>query len=117
MDDWKQVTFSDETVITARSLHTHKLKWVRSMHGLNPRLIVPTVRGGGPATMTWGCISTFGFTINAAGYVKVLVDNLLPVMQEYFQYRPCMFQQNNAAVHTAHEVDEFFKAHNMQILD
>ncbi|RYG95422.1 hypothetical protein EON65_56010 [archaeon] len=125
VDDWKQVIFSDETVITARPLHTHKLKWVRSLHELNPRLIVPTVRGGGPAIMTWGCISTFGFhdfilldgTINAAGYVKFFGDNLVPVMQEYFQHRPCMFQQDNAAVHTAHEVTSFFRAHNIQALD
>ncbi|RYY43223.1 MAG: hypothetical protein EOO06_20015 [Chitinophagaceae bacterium] len=38
-------------------------------------------------------------------------------MQEYFQYRPCMFQQDNAAVHTAHEVTSFFRAHNIQVLD
>ncbi|RYG91637.1 hypothetical protein EON65_59375 [archaeon] len=75
--------------------------------------------------MTWECISTYGFhdfilldgTINAAGCVKLLVDNLLPVMQEYFQYRLCIFQHDNAAVHTAHEVDEFFRAHNIQVLD
>lgn len=75
--------------------------------------------------MTWGCISTFGFhdfilldgTMTAAGYVKVLVDNLIPVTQEYFQHRPCIFQQDNAAVHTAHEVDSFFRAHKMQVLD
>ncbi|RYH06907.1 hypothetical protein EON65_42305, partial [archaeon] len=125
VDDWKQVIFSDETIITARPVHTHKLKWVKPVHGLNPRLIVPTMRGGGPAIMTWGCISIYGFhdfvlldgTIDAAGCVKLLVDNLLPVMQEYFQHRPCMFQQDNATVHTAHEVDEFFKAHNTQVLD
>ncbi|RYG91636.1 hypothetical protein EON65_59370 [archaeon] len=33
MDDWKQVIFSDEAVITARPLHTHKLRWIRPMHG------------------------------------------------------------------------------------
>ncbi|RYG94234.1 hypothetical protein EON65_57815 [archaeon] len=53
---------------------------------------------------------------NAAGYVKVLGDNLVPVIQEYFQYRPCIFQQDNAAVHTAHEVTSFFRAHNIQVL-
>ncbi|RYG62725.1 hypothetical protein EON64_17335 [archaeon] len=87
---------------------------------MNPRLIVPTVRGGGPSIMTWGCISTFGFhdfvlldgTINAdaAGYVKVLEDNLVPVIQEYYKYRPCIFQQDNAAAHTAHEMTSFFQS-------
>ncbi|RYH14795.1 hypothetical protein EON65_32995 [archaeon] len=67
---------------------------MKPVHGLNPRLVIPTVRGGGPAIMTWGCISTFGFhdlvlldgTINAAGYVKILEDNLVPVIQEYFYF-------------------------------
>ncbi|RYH15065.1 hypothetical protein EON65_32400, partial [archaeon] len=119
VDDWKQVIFSDETVITARPVHNHKLKWVKPVHGLNPRLIVPTVRGGGPAIMTCGFhdFVLLDGKMDAAGYVKLLVDNLLPVVQEYFQHHPCMFQQDNAAVHTAHEVDEFFKAHNMQVLD
>jgi transposase len=124
-DDWKQVIFSDETVITARPSDSHKLRWTKHTHGLNPRLVVPTVRGGGPAIMTWGCISTYGFhdfillegMMDAAGYVTVLKDNLIPVIREYFKRHPCIFQQDGASVHTAHEVTEFFIAHNMQVLD
>jgi hypothetical protein len=75
--------------------------------------------------LTWGCTLTFGFndivllkdTMNAVGYVKVLEDNLIPILQEYFQHRPCIFQQDNAAVHTANEVDNFFKARKLQVLD
>ena len=59
-EDWKQVIFSDETVILARPSDIHRLKWTKPMHGLNPKLVIPTVPGGGPAIMAWGCISKYG---------------------------------------------------------
>ena len=77
VDDWKQVIFSHETVITARPLHLHGRKWTKPTDRLHPRLIVPAVQGGGPAVMTWGCISKYGLhniillqdTLNAAGWL------------------------------------------------
>ncbi|RYG97989.1 hypothetical protein EON65_52020 [archaeon] len=50
-------------------------------------------------------------------YTTVLQHNLLPVLEQYFHGRPCIFQQDNAAVHTAHEVLEFFHAQHLQVLD
>ncbi|RYY86451.1 hypothetical protein EON63_05775 [archaeon] len=35
----------------------------------------------------------------------------------YWQQSATNFQQDNAAVHTAHEVHEFFHAHHLQVLD
>jgi transposase len=125
VDKWKQVIFSDETVITAVSSDSHKLRWTKPTRRLNPKLLVPTVRGGGLAIMVWGCISQYGFhdlilldgTVDAKGYVAVLKDYLIPIIQQYFGRRPCLFQQDGASVHTAHEVSEFFKSHNLQVLD
>ncbi|RYH04839.1 hypothetical protein EON65_46335 [archaeon] len=56
VQQWKQVISSDETVILARSSETHKLRWVKPTHGLIPKLVFPTVQGGGVAIMVWGCI-------------------------------------------------------------
>jgi transposase len=53
VEQWKQVIFSDETVITARSSHEHKIKWTKPTRGLNRKLIIPTVKGGGVAMMVW----------------------------------------------------------------
>ncbi|RYG58505.1 hypothetical protein EON64_21250 [archaeon] len=125
VQQWKQVIFSDETPVLARPSDTHKLRWVKPTHGLNPKLVVPTVQGGGVAKMVWGCISTYGFhdlvlldgTVDAKGYVTLLQHYLLPVIQQYFHCSPCIFQQDNAAVHTAHDVHEFFHAQHLQVLD
>ncbi|RYH29408.1 hypothetical protein EON65_08545 [archaeon] len=79
VDQWKQIILSVETVILARPSETHKLRWTKPTQGLNPKLVVPTVQGGGAAIMVWGWISTYGFhdlilldgTVDAKGYVTV----------------------------------------------
>jgi transposase len=124
-EDWKQVIFSDETVITAIPLHSHKLKWIDTTEPLDPALIIPTVQGGGAKIMTWGCISTFGFhnfvlledRVNAEAYINTLSTDLLPIIQQYFHYQPCIFQQDGASIHTAQAVQQFFQDNNLQVLD
>ncbi|RYG67283.1 hypothetical protein EON64_07795 [archaeon] len=55
--------------------------------------------------------------MRAKGYVTVLQQCLLPVIGQYFHGRPCIFQQDKVAVHTAHEVHEFFHAQHLLVLD
>jgi hypothetical protein len=125
VDDWKQVIFSDETMVTARLLHPHKLVWTKPTRKLNPKLVVPTVQGGGSSIMTWGCISKFGFhdfillqeTLDSSGYIDVLSENLLPLIRNYFGREPCIFQQDGASVHTAHMVTEFLHRHHITCLE
>ncbi|RYG63348.1 hypothetical protein EON64_16095, partial [archaeon] len=98
---------------------------MKPTQGLNPKLVIPTVQGGGVVIMIWGCISTYGFhdlilldgMVGAKGYVTLLQHYLLPVIQQYSPGRPCIFQQDSAAVHTVHEVHEFFHAQHLQVLD
>ncbi|RYG96612.1 hypothetical protein EON65_54140 [archaeon] len=61
VEQWKQIIFSDETVTPARLSDVHKVRWVQLTQGLNPKLVVPTVQGGGVTIMVWGCISHYGF--------------------------------------------------------
>lgn len=115
-DDWKRVIFSDESIITARSVLLHELKWVKPTHGLNPKLIMPVVQGSGPQFMVWGCISKFGVhdltciegNLDSAGYVKILNNDLLTTIHTYFDSNPYYFQQDGAAIHSGNVVLEFF---------
>jgi hypothetical protein len=124
VEQWKQVIFSDETVITARSSHEHKIKWTKPTRGLNRKLIIPTMQGGGVVIMVWGCISQYGFhdlvlldgRVDAIGYITVLQDYLVPIISEYFRNRPWIFQQDNATAHTAHGVTDFFCLNNMEVM-
>ncbi|RYG93601.1 hypothetical protein EON65_58685, partial [archaeon] len=54
VDQWKQVILSEETVIPARSSDSHKVKWTKPTRGLNPKLVLPTVQGGGVVIMVCG---------------------------------------------------------------
>jgi transposase len=125
VEQWKQVIFSDETLIPARSSDAHKVVWTKPTHALNPKLVIPTVQGGGVAIMVWGCISQYGFhdlilldgTVDGAGYAKVLQDYLLPIIQQYFGQHPCIFQQDGASVHRTNKAVTFFHEHNLQVLE
>jgi len=125
VNHWKRIIFSDETVIPARPVNPHKLVWTKHTDHLDPKLIIPTVQGGGVKLMGWGCISTHGFhdfvqledSINAIGYIKILDTYLLPVIADYFLNKPCIFQQDGASVHTANATREFFKRKRMQVLE
>ena len=116
VNDWKNVIFSDESIITSRSVLLHELKWTKPTHDLNPQLVIPVVQGSGPQFMVWGCISKFGVhdltciegNLDSTGYVKILKDNLLPIIKQYFGSNPYYFQQDGAAIHNANMVLKFF---------
>ncbi len=56
-----------------------------------------------------GCICAYSMgsmhllegTMNAESEIKVFVQHMLPSRQCVFQGRPCVFQQDNAKLHTA----------------
>jgi transposase len=125
VDDWKNVIFSDEVLITSRPVNARHLIWTKSTDPLNPDLIIPTIQGGGSKIMVWSCISKFGFhdlvrlegSVDALKYLSVLHDYLLPTTQQYFDNRPYLFQQDNAAIHTARIVSDFFQQHNVNVVE
>jgi transposase len=121
VEDWKAVVFSGESIIRARRMNTRELKWIRAGIPLDPRLIVPVVQGGGAKVMVWACISRHGFhdlarlddRVDAARYIQVLTEHLLPVRRDYFHGQALLFQQDNASVHTARVVGDFFRAQHV----
>jgi transposase len=125
VDNWKQVIFSDETPITAYAENPHKVVWTKHVEGLNPRLIVPAVQGGGPKIMVWGCISKFGFhdlalmegTVDAEAYITILTNHLLPVVRDYFRGQEFVFQQDGATIHTAYVTRNFLVSKHVRVFD
>jgi transposase len=125
VDDWKQVIFSDEALITAYAVNPHSTVWTRDTKGLNPRLVVPAVQGGGSRIMVWGCISKFGFHdlalleghVNSEAYITTLTDHLLPVIDTYFRDQAVVFQQDGARIHTSHATMEFLESSGVRVLE
>jgi len=125
VNQWKQVVFSDETVITSNQLDSRHLVWTKDVDPLDPRLIVESVQGGGAKIMVWGCISWYGVhdlvllegSVNAEGYIGVLEANLLPIRQQYFGRSSFIFQQDGARIHTANATMEFLNDQNIEVLE
>jgi len=125
VENWKQVIFSDETLITAYAVNPYKIVWTKHVEGLNPRLVVPAVQGGGSKIMVWGCISKYGFhdlallegTVNADVYITTLSNHLLPVIRDYFQNEECIFQQDGASIHTAQATRDFIASQHIEVLE
>jgi len=125
VEDWKQVIFSDETMVTARPIHSTSYVWTKTSDHPNPRLVVPSVQGGGSKIMTWGCISVFGFhsmvllegSVDSERYIGVLQEDLLPVTQQHFDRQPVVFQQDGASIHTSAATMRFLEDNHIPVLD
>ena len=121
VDQWKEIIFSDETIMIARPSDLHELKWTKPINRMNPKLIIPIIQGGGATLMIWGYISRFGLydivslkqTIDSTSYVKILENNLIPLTIHYFENNSYTFQQDNASVHTAQVVFDFLKRYKV----
>jgi hypothetical protein len=83
------------------------------------------MQGGGGKMMIWGCITFFG--PGDAGWIqgKVDSDSYLDVVRDYVRQsrdwwgmdqETFIFQQDNASVHTARKVIDFFEENNITIL-
>jgi len=122
--NWKQVIFSDESLITAYAVHPHSWVWTKRCEGLNPRLIVPAVQGGGSRIMVWGCITKYGFhdlvrlegIVDSEAYITALTDHLLPVIQQYFRGQQYVFQQDGSSIHTSHATTTFLNSQHIRVL-
>jgi transposase len=60
VEDWKRVVFSDESKINRFGSDGLKWTWIRDNEPLQPRSVIPTVKGGGGSLMIWGCITADG---------------------------------------------------------
>lgn len=71
------------------------------------------------SVMIWGCITYHGVgtisilngIINRHKYIEILEDNLWPVIARHFPTQNFLFQDDNAPIHRAHDV-EHYKARN-----
>lgn len=79
---------------------------------------------GGGSVMIWAAFCTAGKSeiawiqtkMNSQNYINLLEDGLISMSEKYFQ-DDCIFQQDNAAIHTAGIVKQWFADKNFELLD
>ena len=83
--------------------------------------IRPTVHSASGKLQVWGAFTQYGFRVlvridgrlNAAAYQDILREHLLPLE---LTENGMVFQQDNAACHTAATTTRFFAEHNIEVI-
>ncbi|GFV69775.1 transposable element Tcb1 transposase [Trichonephila clavipes] len=116
---WQQVIWSDESTFTLFQTTGRVYVWRTPKEAFAPECIVPTVKHGGGSLMVWGAISWRGLgplvtlhgKVKAAHYVNILVYQVHPFVQTSFPGECPLYQDDNAPIHTAKIVQEWFAEH------
>ena len=124
--DWEKVIFSDETRVNFLGSDGRKYSWRRPGTPLRDCDVRPTRLFGGGGVMIWGC---FGFKgtgwscrfekgMDSTLYMEVIKDELLGSVEHCVaDEKDWIFQQDNAAAHTALKCRDLFREKNIRLLD
>ncbi|GFU74380.1 transposable element Tcb1 transposase [Trichonephila clavipes] len=113
---WQQVIWSDESTFTLFQTTGRVYVWRTPKEAFALECIVLTVKHGGGSLMVWGAISWRGLgplvtlhgKVKAAHYVNILGDQVHPFVQTSFPGECPLYQDDNAPIHTAKIVQEWF---------
>jgi transposase len=122
LEQWRSIIWSDESRFTL--YQTDGRVWIYRRRGerYNIDCQVPTVKHGGGSVMVWGWCSAYlrgplvkcSNAMNSFEYKNILETHLLPSLEGMDGYT---FQQDNAPIHTARLVTNFFHSNSMPVLD
>ena len=98
--------------------------WRTSGTRFEQQNLVPTVKHNGGSIMVWSCFSSRGLgplvlvegTMDRWDYIEVMRKHLLPYIERKFHGRGYIFQDDNAAVHTARDVVAWIQENNIRTL-
>lgn len=126
LEDWKNVMFSDETIISRIGSYGRKYYFKKKGDtSVRPHHIKKTKQGGGGKMMVWGCITYFGRgdacwipgKMNSVSYVEVLKDYVFASCDYYgIDRAKFIFQQDNAKIHTSKLTFDYIKKSNIPVM-
>ena len=125
-EQWKLVTWSDETKINRLCSDGRIWSWYDPKIGITSNNIQNTLKYGGRSLMLWGCFQGEKLGIlrqikgimKAEHYIDILRDSYLPSL-EIFGCEPGdkVFMQDNDPKHKAKVTMKWLKDHNIKCLD
>jgi transposase len=130
---WRQVIFSDETSVEIGKQSRQVKVWRQPGERYNAECLTPSFKSGRNSVMAWGCFigenkGPLVFCdeykekkekISAKTYLKILENNLVPFHSAMRGTigKNMVFQHDNAPIHTAHKVTQWFQKKNIIIMD
>ena len=123
IEQWKNVIFSDESSFTLFPTSGRVYVWRQPKEAYDPTCILPTVKHGGGSVMIWGAISwksagpmiSLHGRINSRDYLRILSDQVHPMVRELFPDGDAFFQDDNAPIHTARIVKQWYDEHSDEL--
>lgn len=119
LEDWKQVMFSDETIISRVGSYGRKYYFKNPKDkSFRPHHIKKTMQGGGGKLVVWGCMTYYGVgdaswihgTLDSDTYVNILQDYVFASRDHYgMNKKKFQFQQDNSRVHTSKMTMRYIK--------
>lgn len=121
---WNSVIFTDEKVFQSSNSGNIRVYRPRNSR-FDENYINFTNRSGHFSVNIWTWISAqgpgvlwhIGERFNSEAYIRILENVMLPSVQLLFPNNGFIFQQDNCPVHTSRVVTEYFRAHNINVLD
>lgn len=112
-NEWKKVIFSDGSQVVIGT-DSRVYVWRRSDEAWLPECISPGVNKK-ISVMIWGCINfncvgticRVNGNINSQKYIKILENNLWPVVVRHFPDGNYLFMDDNAPVHRSQVTKDF----------
>lgn len=127
IDDWRRVTFSDETKINIWGSDGCKYYWSRPGDDLKPHHIDVTVKHGGGSLMMWGCMTYYGpgyacqvydGTMKSEDYIHILDTSLRDTMEYYgLDWSEMYFQDDNAPNHRSVATKRWIQDQGIVVLE
>lgn len=120
---WENVIWSDESSFTLFPANGRVYVWRTPAEAYHVGCLRPTVKHGGGSVMIWGAISHRGLgplvvlhgRVTGQDYVSILADHLHPMLQTVFPDERPVYQDDNAPIHTAGIVRDWFNEHDEEV--
>lgn len=123
IDQWKKVTFSDESTFLQFHQQHQYVRRPSGSNSIHERYTDKTVKHP-PSVMIWGCFSFHGrggltvlpkgVRLNSEKYIDVLDEKLIPFMNISSTR---VFQQDNAPCHSSKRTMKWFEDKGIEVLD